>query len=474
VLALDQGSHATRAFVFDADGRPIADHDVAIGTTQRGDVEFEQDPEEILASVQACIEVVVRALGPRAQFLQAAGLATQRSSIVCWDRETGQPVSPVLSWQDRRASQYLGPLAAEDAEVTQRTGLRLSPHYGASKLRWCLDHLPAVREALARDRLCLGPLAGFLVFRLMRERPFVVDPANAARTLLWNTKTGNWDDWLIERFGVPRKTLPESVATVRHFGELAVGDRLVPLTCLTGDQSAALFAFGTPQADTLYCNLGTGAFIQALLPPDANTPAGLLCSIAFDDGSKRLSVMEGTVNGAGAALDWARKALGLKAHPDDVEEALAETPDMVLFINAIGGLGAPYWQPQRQSHFAGEGTARQKLAAVAESIVFLLAVIVERMQEVPVTFSRILVTGGVSVVDSLCQRLADVTGLVVERPAEREATARGVAFLAAGQPVRFNHTGSCDRFQPRHQPELISRYQRWRRQMDEDDTTGPP
>ena len=212
-LCLDQGGHASRALVFDRRGalQVSALREVEVREPRPGWVE--QDPEELVASLPAVIANVIASLGARAGQIVNAGIATQRASLVCWDRHTGEALAPVISWQDWRASAWLDPFSAHASEVHQRTGLRLSPHYGASKMRWCLDHLPAVAAARREGRLAMGPLASFLLFRLLEEKPFLADPANAARTLLWNLRALDWDPWLLELFGIPSETLPRCVPT---------------------------------------------------------------------------------------------------------------------------------------------------------------------------------------------------------------------------------------------------------------------
>ena len=180
----------------------------------------EQEPEELVASLHAVIARVFVALGARAGQIVSAGLATQRASMVCWDRHTGEALSPIISWQDRRAHEWLDQFSAQTQAVHQRTGLRLSSHYGAAKMRWCLDHLPAVAGARREGRLAMGPLASFLLFRLLEEKPLLADPANAARTLLWNLRALDWDPWLLALFGIPAETLPRGVPTRHAFGTL--------------------------------------------------------------------------------------------------------------------------------------------------------------------------------------------------------------------------------------------------------------
>lgn len=425
----------------------------------------EQDPDALVVSLRAVITQVIASLGARAGKIVSAGIATQRSSMVCWDRHTGEALSPVISWQDRRAHDWLNQFSAQTQAVHQRTGLMLSAHYGASKMRWCLDHLPAVAAAGREGRLVMGPLASFLLFRLLEEKPLLADPANASRTLLWNLRALDWDPWLLELFGIPAQTLPRCVPTRHAFGTLCVNEHRLPLTIATGDQSAALFALGAPAVDAAYINVGTGAFIQRVFqqPPDTS---GLLNSVVYRDAERALYVLEGTVNGAGAALRWAEQEWGLKDVEAQLPAWLARAGDIPLFLNGVGGLGAPFWAAVFASRLIGDGEPWQKACAVAESVVFLLQTNLEAMQKMAPAPKRLFVTGGLARLYGLCQRLSDLSGLPVYRPAEHEATARGTAYLLAGLSENWPEEKPGVSFMPEPNPELVRRYKDWRAEMN--------
>ena len=463
-LCIDQGGHASRALAFNGRGvrHASALREVGIHSPQPDWVE--QDPEELVASLKAVIADAVDALGHRAHDIASAGIATQRASIVCWDRHTGQALSPVISWQDRRAHAWLGRFSARAGEIHQRTGLRLSAHYGASKLRWCLDHLPAVATAERAGRLAMGPLASFLLFRLLAENPLLADPANASRTLLWNFRTLDWDPELLELFGVSSETLPRCAPTRHPFGTLHVKQRRIPLTVATGDQSAALFSLGAPQPQAAYINMGTGAFIQRVFD-QAPEAAGLLTGMVYRDADRAVLVLEGTVNGAGAALEWASREWGLGNLAAHLPGWLARAGDIPLFLNGVGGLGAPFWAAEFDSRLVGNGEPWQKAVAVVESIVFLLQTNLELMQKLPPPPARLVVSGGLARYDGLCQRLSDLSGLALYRPAEHEATARGTAYLLAGFPGDWPEEKPGTPFAPRQNTGLRQRYRRWRAEM---------
>jgi glycerol kinase len=464
-LALDQGGHASRALVFDARGVLLARGMREVRVSHPAPGRVEQDPEELVASIRDAIAQALGLPGDRRRDIVAAGLATQRSTIVCWDRESGAALTPAISWQDRRAHAWLEQFRDRAGEIHRATGLVLSPHYGASKLRWCLDHVPAVRGARAAGRLAMGPLASFLAFRLLKERPLFVDPANAARTQLWNCSGLDWDPGLLALFGVPGECLPRCVPSNYRYGTLTAGEQEIPLTLLNGDQSSALFAFGRPSPVTGYVNLGTGAFVLRALgrPPDDNPR--LLTSIAYHDGREATYVLEGTVNGAGSALARIGEQLGLVHVEQSLGVWLARPEEPPLFLNGIGGLGSPYWQPEFASRFIAEGEPWQKVVAVAESIVFLVLVNLDEMKRLAAPFEKLIITGGLSAVDALCQRLADLSGIPVYRPAEHEATARGTAFLLAGQPADWPEDVSGQWFKPQPNAALCTRYRRWRAAM---------
>jgi glycerol kinase len=465
-LALDQGSHASKALIFDAGGRVVASGEVPIATRQPRPGWVEHDAEALVASLHEAIAAALKSMDRGDVELRAAGLAIQRSSVVCWDRETGDALSPVLSWQDRRNAEWLKAQHFDPAQLRKITGLVDSPHYGASKLRWCLDHLPEVQHALANGRLCCGPLASFVLYRLLEERPCLADPANASRTLLWDVRARDWSDEMLAACGIPRDCLPACVPSRHPFGTLRVAGRDVPLKVATGDQPAALFAWGEPDPGTVFINIGTGAFVQQLFagtPPDA---AGLLQSVAWQDASRSIGVLEGTVNGAGAALEWLAHERGVPPESlrDAAERWLAEIEDPPLFINGVGGLGAPYWVADCPIRFSREGSLAEHAVAVLESIVFLLQLNIEAMRAAPGTRSdsmrRIIASGGLARCDGLCQRLADLAGLPVERPADVEATARGLAWLLSGAVDGVDPAPTC--FVPQPARPLRARFADWR------------
>ena len=460
-LALDQGGHASRALIFDSHGNPVAQALVPIETQHTGP-HIEHDPEQLVTSLLHAATQACEQLGSRVQLIVAAGLATQRSSIACWDRYTGAALAPVISWQDRRAAAWLASRASAHDEVRQRTGLPLSPHYGASKLHWLLAHNDAVQQAALTQRLAYGPLASFLVFRLTQQHTLMADPANAGRTLLWNRHTRNWDTHLSVLFDVPLTPLPPCQPSRGYFGHLCAPAPALPLRVVTGDQSAALFALGEPSPTRLFINLGTGAFVQHIQSHPTEHAHNLLNSVVFDDGHMPRYALEGTVNGAGSAIAWFADQHGITDWTLHSASWLSDTRPIPVFINGVGGVGSPYWRPEVESRFIGTGDISQCLRAVVESILFLILDNLHAFAEAGVTAHEISVSGGLSRHDSLCQWLADLSGHPVIRTDEQEATARGLAWLLAaehGTPAFFLPPTQV--FKPQSNTELVLRYQKW-------------
>lgn len=466
-LAIDQGTHASRAVVLDGRGNALASGERPIGLARPRPDWAEQDADEMVESILAAATAALASLGARRHDVAAAGLASQRASCICWDRHSGRPLSPLFSWQDRRAHEWLRQFEPQAEEVHRKTGLFLSAHYGASKLRWALDHLPAVQEARAAGTLCWGPQASFLAFRLLQERPLLADPQCAARTQLWNLGSRDWDPHLLALFGLPQGFLPKSVPTCHPFGTLRLAGVSIPLVAVNGDQSAAVFAFGWPDEDSAYVNIGTSAFVQRALTRDPGYVPRQLTGIILDDGTTTVYTVEGNVNGAGAALEWLRREPGMEALDSLLPHWLAAPLEPPLFLNGIAGLGGPFWKPDFASRFVGAGEPWQMAVAVVESVAFLLQANIEEMAKYVPPAARIRVSGGVSQIDGLCRRLAALSGLPVHRRDDAEATARGIAYLAAGRPASWNLAATEQVFAPGEDAGIGARYRRWRALMAE-------
>ncbi|MDX1344309.1 MAG: FGGY family carbohydrate kinase [Sedimenticolaceae bacterium] len=459
ILALDQGTRSSRAILFDAVGRQIARAGREVRLDRIDQYRVEQDGSEILASIREVITDVLSSAS--AERVAAAGLATQRSSVIAWNRDTGKALSPVLSWQDRREHAWLETLAEKSASIHQATGLPLTPHYGASKLRWLLHHNERVMDAARDGTLAMGPLAAFLVANLTSSHAGLVDHANASRTQLWNLHDAEWDSKLLALFGIPKRWLPATRPIRSDFGKLTLYG--IPLNALNGDQTAALHADGEIDPDAVLVNLGTGGFVLKPTGAVLMTHDALLSGICDSSDHVRHYLLEGTVNGAGAALRWAREQHGLDTSPAEISNALEVCHDpQQLFINSVSGLGSPWWMdgplPCWQS-LSGAPLSRpdkeEAIASIIESILFLVMHNLALLLEIIPGIRHIRISGGLSNQDLLCQKLANLSGLHVIRTNQPEATARGIAWLAAEKPASWI-LGKEERFCP-HEDNLLQR-----------------
>jgi glycerol kinase len=297
----------------------------------------------------------------------------------------------------------------------------------------------------------------------------VVDHANASRTLLWNLESRDWDPWLLGLFDIPREILPECLPIVADYGLTRNGG--IPLTAVNGDQTAALYALGMPARDTLVVNTGTGAFVLLPTGDSRRSHPGLLSGLSLSDGRTADHYLEGTVNGAAAALDWVASQYRIADWPAQTSGWLDEVEAPPVFLNSIGGLGAPWWQPGPEPVFLPDrggaqiGPAEAMTAAI-ESIVFLIQANVELLRDLNSGVDGIRISGGLALLDGLCRKLANLSGLTVERSRAIESTARGIAWLAAGCPDTWEPTGVERRFLPRDDPRLEERYMRFRAALE--------
>lgn len=484
-LIIDQGGHASRAFIFNTEGCELArgTSPIEAQVTASGGIEYGADA--LLQSIQTAIQQAIAPADIHLTAIVAAGMATQRSNVVCWDRLSGEPLSPIISWQDRRAARWIEKFRPHATQVHQTTGLFLSPHYGVGKLQWCIKNLPRVNDAYRQQRLCWGPMSSFLLHRLLDEKPYLVDHVNASRTLLWNLDTLAWDQTLIRLFGLCDNPLPRCVPNQHPFGTLTVANHHIPMTLVIGDQSASLFAWQQLQHDALYINIGTGAFIQRVTGSNCIITPQLLTSLLLQQPQQKSAqscyALEGTINGAGNALGWIAQQWQLAPEQlyRQLPQWLQQNEFSTLFLNGISGIGSPYWQADFDSRFIGKQCIEQQVVAVIESIVFLLQLNIEQLQHHRPGAEKILLSGGLAQLDGLCQRIANLSGLVVHRMAECEATASGVAWLLAQHQTTIadsdkslnNHSHVrkqyWQQFQPADNSQLAARYRRWRIAMEQ-------
>ncbi len=463
-LGVDQGSHSSRAVLFDGNGEPVADAAQKVSYSRRSEVYVEYDANHLLDSVKNVIHQVLSKLDDRQRSqISACGIATQRSTVLAWHRH-GKAISPALSWQDVRARDVIDKLKPHEQEIMRLTGLPLTAYYSASKMNWLLNRSDGVKQC-ARDALRLSPLVSYLLYHLLDNSACRVDFSNAQRTLLFNLETLAWSERLCKWFDVDTHFLPDCVPMNCEYGRLE--DTHIPVTCVCGDQNAAMFGLGAPEHGVAMVNIGSGAFVLRELDRFSQSTSQLT-GIAYADEQHVGYMREATINGAGNALSWAGQQWQIENMTEHLPEWLEQIKQPPVFINTVGGLGTPWMRGGLPSSFIGdnEHSSAEKAVAVVESIVFMIQVNLELMAaEAPLIKLRI--SGGLSNLDGLCQRLSNLSGLEIERTGITEATVRGVAWLAAGHPQSWNISGAEKddgfmRFLPKKDARLQQRYQLFR------------
>ncbi len=441
LLAIDQGTTSTRAMIFDRTGRPVgqAQKEFPQHFPEPGWVEH--DPEDIWRDTCALIEGALAEAGLAASDLAAIGITNQRETAVLWERDSGRAVHNAIVWQDRRTAELCDRLRAEGCEalVQERTGLLLDPYFSATKIAWMLEKVPGARERAERGELAFGTIDCFLLWRLTGGQVHATDASNAARTMIFDIHRQAWDRDLLDLLGIPEAILPEVRDNVAEFGatpKTLFGTPL-PVTGMAGDQQAATVGQACLTPGMIKSTYGTGCFVLVNTGDEAVTSKNrLLTTIAYRLSGKTNYALEGSIFIAGAAIQWLRDGLGIIGSAAE-SQALAEraNPEEAVFlVPAFTGLGAPYWDARARGAILGltrasgpAEIARAALDAVCYQTRDLLEAMVADGAQTP---STVRVDGGMVANDWLVQRLADLTGCPVERPAVTETTALGAAALA--------------------------------------------
>lgn len=434
MLALDQGSSSSRTILYNLDGKGMARASQSVSTFTPRPGWVEQDPKEILSSQFTTLRKVLQ-LVPKNRPIAALGVANQRSTLVLWRRRDGVPIGPALSWQDRRNSVLCDSMQSEATKIRRRTGLRLSPHYAASKLSWLLqEHRSLYRGLKDKDLLC-GTVNSFLIWHLTGGKAYLTDHTNAARMLLFNLAQLRWDPYLLSLFGLPPSCLPDPKPTFSDFGTAKIGGRQIPIRCSMGDQQASLLGQGCRREGEANINFGTGGFFLLHTGEKRKVRPGLLTSIASSNSNEASYLLEGTVNAVGSLLDWSKRLVGFQETASidkHCNRSVHGTSSHLFLIPSLMGLGAPHWRDQIPSAMIGlSNTTKPQdlLKASVESIAFLMRDIYEAFGTLPT--KKILVSGGVAMSNYLLQYQANLLQLPLFRSLESEASAKGTAMGAA-------------------------------------------
>ena len=439
LLAIDQGTSSSRAIAFDPEGTVVATEQQAFEQLYPASGWVEHDAEVIWATVLSTTRAVIERLGKKRRVI-AIGLTNQRETTVVWDRRSGMPVHNAIVWQDRRTADRCRKLADEghEAEVAEKTGLRLDPYFSATKLAWILDRVPGARDLAKAGHLAFGTVDSFLIWRLTRGRLHVTDATNASRTALFDIRAGRWDEGLCQIFDVPPECLPEVRDSAGDFGVTDAGvlGEALPIRGVAGDQQAALVGQACFAAGELKSTYGTGAFMVLNTGKHlVRSGSRLLSTIAYRLGGQVTYALEGSILSAGATIQWLRDGLGLVSRAPEVEALAGSVADSggVYLVPAFTGLGAPYWDPDARGALVGltRGSGRAEIArAGLDSVAYQTRDLLDAMAADGIRPATLKVDGGMAQNGLFLQRLADLSNIPILRPQMAESTAFGAACLA--------------------------------------------
>jgi glycerol kinase len=424
LLGIDQGTTGTTCLVLDDElrtrGRGYSE--VSQSYPRQGWVE--QDPEELWQSVLDAAKAARESAGIGPSDLTAIGIANQRETTIVWDWSTGKPAHNAIVWQDRRTAERCKELPAD--LIRDRTGLVPDPYFSATKLEWIL------REA--SGELAFGTVDSWLVWKLTDGDVHATDVSNASRTLLFDLDALDWDDELLELFGVPKTVLPRIVPSAGILAEAELDGARIPIAGVAGDQQAALFGQACFEPARAKATFGTGTFLLANAgterPP---TSKGIVQTVAWRlDEQPAAYAVEGSIFVTGAAIQWLRDELGLVRDAAESEALAGSVEDNggVYFVPALAGLGSPHWVPEARGLLTGisGGTRREHVVRAAlEAAAFQARDVVDAF---PLPLAALRADGGGAANGFLMQFLADLVRVPVEVPEERETTALGAAALA--------------------------------------------
>ncbi|XP_015598250.1 glycerol kinase [Cephus cinctus] len=451
VGAIDEGTSSARFLVFNVFRREVvAAHQIEIKQKYPQEGWVEQDPKEILEAVIECINKTLeklKALGFDKSDIKAIGITNQRETTLVWDKSTGEPLHNAIVWLDMRTTTTLEDILDSIPNKTRNKnylkplcGLPLSPYFSALKIRWLIDNVPKVKQAVDAGRCAFGTVDTWLIWNLTRGKLHVTDVSNASRTMLMNIETLKWDPLLCRFFGVSQDMLPEIRSSSEMYAEISNPSVLagIPIAGCIGDQQGALLGQLCLKAGQAKATYGTGCFLLYNTGHrKVDSSQGLITTVGYKIGtSPAVYALEGSVAVAGAALSWLRDNIQLMSNitqTQDLAERVRCSGD-VYFVPAFSGLYAPYWQQDARGVICGITEDTQQyhiIRAALEAVCFQTRDILEAMvKDSGTKLMTLQVDGGMTVNNLLMQLQADLTGIAVVRPNMVETTALGAAILA--------------------------------------------
>ena len=451
VLALDEGTTSARAILFDKNARAVAtaQHEIPQIYPRPGWVE--QDPMDIYANQYAALTECIAKSGISSDEIAAVGITNQRETTIVWEKSSGRPIYNAIVWQCRRTADICERLEREGYTeyIKTTTGLRPDPYFSATKLAWILDNVEGARERAEAGELLFGTVDTWLVWKLTDGEVFVTDRTNASRTMLCNIHTCEWDQKMLDIFGIPRVMLPNIVSSSEIYGYFDCMGSKIAISGMAGDQQAALFGQCCFEKGSAKNTYGTGCFLLTNTGPDAILSShGLLTTVVATAKNEPVEyALEGSVFVGGALVQWLRDELHLINDSRDSEYFASKVRDSggVYVVPAFTGLGTPYWDMRARGSILGltRGTGSNHIIrACLDAICYQTDDVLSSMRADmkahtrSSAISRLRVDGGASANDLMMQIQSDLSDVTVVRASNAEATATGAAFLA-GLAVGF-------------------------------------
>lgn len=433
ILVVDQGTTSTRALIFDEKFSVVATSRRGIEPLYPHEGWVEQDPQEILKTVDETVKEVISKSGIDKSRIAVMGLTNQRETTIAWRKSTGEPLYNAIVWQCRRTASRCSAIKDHLGDTIKNlTGLTVDPYFSATKMEWLLKNVDSVKQAARENDLLMGTVDAFLTFHLLGRA--VTDVSNASRTMLFDIEKLQWSDELLEIFGVKKEFMVEVVSTSENLGITRYG---FPLASIVGDQQGALFGQRCFEKGDVKCTYGTGAFALMNTGEKRSKTSSLLSTIAWKIGSKPVVyAIEGSIFNCGTVIDWLRDNLELFEDFEELNAMLRDGFDSsVYFVPALTGLGAPHWDPSARGLFIGlnrSTTKRDLVVSGVKGVIYSVQELFETMEkEAGLKLRKLRVDGGVALNDRIMRLQANVTGTRVIRPRNVESTAKGAAMLAA-------------------------------------------
>ncbi len=446
ILALDEGTTSARAILFDKAGRVIAKAQQEFPQIYPRPGWVEHDPMEIYANQYAAMTECVAKSGVDPHEIAAIGITNQRETTVVWNKHTGKPICNAIVWQCRRTADICEALEREGHTdyIQSVTGLRPDAYFSGTKIKWMLDRVEGARQRAEAGELLFGTVDTWLLWKLTEGRVHATDATNASRTMLYNIEAGEWDKKLLSILDIPASMLPEVRSSSEVYGYVNLMGVDIPISGMAGDQQAALFGQGCHRAGDVKNTYGTGCFMLANTGGERVVSRhGLLTTVAATEAGKPTEyALEGSVFVGGAVIQWLRDELRLISDSADSEYFAGKVKDSggVYIVPAFAGLGAPHWDMHARGMITGltRGTGRNHIIRAAlEAIAYQTEDVFRAMEaDMGLSLRSLRADGGASADDLLMQFQADISGVSVHRPHQKEATAAGAAYLA-GLAVGF-------------------------------------